>query len=69
MKYSILRLSEVISKIGLSKSTIYERIKQNDFPSPIYLGNNSRSIGFIESELDEWIESRISKSRDGINEE
>ncbi len=67
MKYSILRLTDVVKKIGLSRSTIYVRIKQNDFPSPIHLGN--KSIGFIESELDDWIEGRISKSRDGINEE
>lgn len=61
MTYSILRLPEVISKTGLARSTIYERIKTNSFPVPISLG--ARAIGFIEKEVDEWIEARIKESR------
>jgi len=61
MTESILRLPAVQSRIGLSRSTIYERIKNGTFPRPIYIGE--RAIGFIESEVDEWIQARISESR------
>jgi prophage regulatory protein len=61
MTYTILRMPEVCAKTGLSRPTIYERLKKHNFPSPISLGD--RAIGFIESEIDEWIESRIAASR------
>jgi len=61
MADSILRLTSVQSRIGLSRSTIYERIKNGTFPRPIYIGE--RAIGFIEREIDEWIEARIAESR------
>lgn len=61
MSYSILRLPEVIKKTSISRSTIYERVKNNTFPQPISLGE--RSIGFVEAEIDSWIESKIAESR------
>lgn len=61
MSYSILRLPEVCIKTGLSRSTIYERQKANTFPQSVSLGD--RAIGFVSSEVDEWIEFRISESR------
>lgn len=57
MSNAILRLPETIKKTGLSRSTIYLRIKSNSFPEPVNLGE--RSIGFIESEIDDWIEQRM----------
>ncbi|MCP4393014.1 MAG: AlpA family transcriptional regulator [Alphaproteobacteria bacterium] len=57
----ILRLPEVIKLTGLSRSTIYSHIKENLFPSPINLG--ARCVGWIESEVNEWIQSRINECR------
>jgi prophage regulatory protein len=62
MTETILRLPEVKARTGLSRSTIYERIKTNTFPLPIRIGE--RAIGFIDSEIDDWIQARIAKSRD-----
>ena len=53
----ILRLPEVKSRTGLSRSTIYVRLADGEFPRPVSLGK--RSIGFVESEVDEWITERI----------
>ena len=61
MSYSILRLAEVTAITGLSRSTIYERIKAKSFSQPISLGE--RAIGFVSIEVDEWIEARIKESR------
>lgn len=59
---NILRLNNVINRTGLSKSSIYAFIKANKFPKSISLG--LRSVGWLESEINEWIIDRTYKSRD-----
>ena len=54
---NILRLPQVIQKTGMSRATIYAYLKQSNFPAPISLG--VRSVGWISSEVDQWIDSRI----------
>lgn len=56
-----LRLPEVLERTGLSRSTIYVRLEQGLFPRPVSLG--ARAVGWIESEVDEWIRERIAESR------
>ena len=56
-----MRLPEVLERTGLSKPWIYRLIGRGEFPSPIKLGG--RAIGFIESEIDEWIDHMIYLSR------
>ena len=58
-----LRLPEVLARTGLSRSTIYVRLDQGRFPRPVSLGG--RAVGWIESEVDEWIRERIDESRVG----
>ena len=53
----LLRLPTVAARTGLPRSTIYAKIKEGDFPAPIPLGK--RSVAWIESQVDEWIQSRI----------
>ncbi len=59
----ILRLPTVKQRTGLSRSTIYLRISHGEFPAPISLGG--RSVGWVESEVDDWIARQISGSRKG----
>ena len=55
----IMRIPEVVEITGLSKATIWRRVKSGDFPAPLRLGNlNSRSIGWREGEVEKWIDSR-----------
>lgn len=64
---SILRRKQLESRIGLSRSAIYDKINPKSprydatFPKPISLG--TEAVGWIESEVSAWIESRISISR------
>tara|TARA_R100000664_G_C2757106_1_gene145177 strand:- start:2220 stop:2408 length:189 start_codon:yes stop_codon:yes gene_type:complete len=58
---NILRLKEVMDKTGVPRSTIYKYMKEGVFPQKINL--SSRSVGWIESEVNEWIEEQINKSR------
>lgn len=53
----IMRLREVISATGLARSTVYKLIGAGEFPKPVPLVG--RSVGWVESEVNEWIESKI----------
>ena len=61
MEHQIIRLKDVMALTGLSRSTIYLRMVQGKFPNKINLG--SRAVGWISSEVNEWIEERIRESR------
>ena len=62
MGNKIIRLSEVESKTGLSSSTIYLRIKEKQFPLSVNLGK--RAVGWLVSDIEEWIDQRVKISRD-----
>ncbi len=59
--HTILRLPEVKKSTGLSRSTIYMRISQGTFPKPVGLGG--RAVGWLEAEIQEWLQQRIEASR------
>ncbi|MBN1586028.1 MAG: AlpA family transcriptional regulator [Candidatus Omnitrophica bacterium] len=61
MSDTILRLPKVKERTGLSRSGIYERIKTGGFPRPVRLG--LRAVGWIEEEVDAWVQGRIKESR------
>jgi len=58
----ILRILEVKGRTGLPRSSIYAKISEGKFPKPIFLGGG-RSVGWVESEIDEWILEQIKLSR------
>ena len=58
---SILRRPQVERRTGLSRSTLYQYIKDGQFPKAISLG--PRSVGWLESEISDWIAQRIKVSR------
>ncbi|CCW31793.1 Prophage CP4-57 regulatory protein [Xenorhabdus nematophila F1] len=61
LRENLIRLPEVQRRTGYSKAWIYKLISDGEFPKQIKLG--SRSIAFIESEIDNWIAQRIAGSR------
>lgn len=61
----ILRRKQVESRTGLSRSTIYARIAEGLFPRPIDLGGG-RAVGWVESEIDAWLQARIESSRKSV---
>ena len=55
----IMRTPEVVKLTGLSKTTIWRRVRSGDFPTPVKLGSlGTRSIGWREGEIERWIEGR-----------
>jgi prophage regulatory protein len=63
MQNNILRLPAVKVRTGLSRSTIYLRISEGSFPKPVSLG--SRAVGWLESEVNDWLNQQIAASRSG----
>ena len=72
IRVTILRRKQVEARTGLSRSTIYSRLRPNpkrpgdfdpSFPKPISVG--SKAVGWIEAEVDAWLDAQILKSRKG----
>ena len=61
MVNTILRLPVVKNRTGLSRSSIYHQMSEGTFPNSISL--SSRSIGWVEAEINDWINGRIQLSR------
>lgn len=57
MNTKILRLPETMHLTGLSRSSIYAQIADGTFPKQISLG--ARAVGWIESEVHEWVIERM----------
>ena len=62
MPEKILRLPNVLDRTGLSRSTVYLRVTEGRFPRPVSLG--ARAVGWIETEVEEWIARQIEVSRE-----
>ena len=52
----ILRLPALLAAIDISAPTLWRRVKDKSFLQPISLGG--RSIGWLQSEVNEWIKTR-----------
>lgn len=57
----LLRVSEVAARTGLSRSTIYDWSADGRFPRPVRL--SARAKRWVESEVEEWLDERMEKSR------
>jgi len=57
----ILRLPAVKARTGLSRSTIYLRIAQGEFPQPVSLGG--RAVGWVEAEVQAWVRQCVQDAR------
>ena len=57
----LLRLPQVKSTTGLSKSSIYARISEGTFPKQIPLG--PRLVVWVESDIQNWITEQVAAAR------
>ncbi|MDM3562515.1 AlpA family phage regulatory protein [Proteus vulgaris] len=66
----ILRLPAVLQRIGIARSTLYDWINPEsprydpNFPKQRKLGR--QSVGWIESELNEWLLERVNSQAERI---
>jgi prophage regulatory protein len=61
----ILRLKQVSNITGLSRSSIYAMMKKRSFPKHIQL--SARCVGWLASDVCDFIQSRINVSRNVMN--
>jgi prophage regulatory protein len=52
-----IRMPDLRSKVGLSKSQIYKLIQQGEFPKPIKLGD--KIAVWAQTEVEEWMSSKL----------
>lgn len=62
--YRLIRLPEVIHKVGLKKGAIYALQKKGEFPMSIPV--TGRAVAWLEHEVDLWIK-RKAKNRTDLN--
>jgi prophage regulatory protein len=60
----ILRRRDVEQLVGLGRSSIYAMMENGTFPKAVKLG--PRAVGWVEEEIEAWIEARIeARDQDG----
>ena len=55
----VIRIQDVCDKIALSRTSLWRLCKTTDFPRPIQLGG--RVAGFLEYEIDAWLEQQAAQ--------
>ena len=55
----LLRIKEVVSRSGLSKSTVYDASRVGGFPQAVKL--SASMSAWVEAEVDRWIADRIAE--------
>jgi len=53
----LIRIKEVMSMTGLSRSSIYTYKNKGEFPNPIQL--SSRSVAWVRVDVEQWILDKI----------
>ena len=52
----LLRREEVESRVGLSRTTLYRKMREGSFPEPVQVG--ARAVRWPASEIEAWLASR-----------
>jgi prophage regulatory protein len=60
---SFLRISDVLSRVGVSRSTWSHWVKVGSAPKPIRLGPSGHLVAWLESEIRAWMEEQKNRSR------
>ncbi len=55
----ILRMPEVVARVGLCRASIYLLMDKGLFPKSIAIGR--RAVGWLESEIEAWIVERMKR--------
>lgn len=61
MSRKIIRLPAIKEITGLSRSSIYLRMRKREFPQSFSLGG--RAVGWLESDVHLWVEQCIEASQ------
>lgn len=59
MNAPILRKPEVVAYTGVPASSLTRLVSTGQFPNPIRL--SARAIGWLRSDIDEWVAARVAQ--------
>ena len=63
----VLKVKQVATEINVSVPQIYKLVSLGRFPKPIKLGE--RGSGWLTSEIDAWLQSRVdARDEEAIND-
>lgn len=57
----LLNRSQVCELAGMSKTTLYEKVKRSQFPAPIWLG--ARMSRWSEAAVLQWVQDQLQAGR------
>ena len=55
----VLRAPEVVRRVGYSRMHLWRLERNGLFPKRVQLGPNA--VGWLETEIDEWIKARVAE--------
>jgi prophage regulatory protein len=58
---TFLRRPTVETRTGLSRSSIYQRIKDGSFPAPVRIG--PRAVAWVEADIEAWQAAQVAATR------
>jgi prophage regulatory protein len=61
MQHRFIRLHELTAVTGMSRSTIYNRMKDGSFPRSYQLG--ARLVAWLEKDVESWMASKVEGSK------
>lgn len=61
MTTKLMRLPDVLTRVAISRSKLYAKVKEGTFPAPVSLG--ARAVAWVEQEVEDWIAALVAKSR------
>ena len=64
----IIRMKQLREKYPLSQSAIYAKISKGQFPAPFALSEGGRARGWLEAEIDDFLENLSSDRKGGRDE-
>jgi len=63
----VLKVKQVAEEINVSVQQIYKLVSKGTFPKPIKLGE--RGSGWVTSEVDAWLQSKVdARDEEAIND-
>jgi prophage regulatory protein len=62
---AIVRHNQVKRKLQVSSAKLFDMIARGQFPSPFQIIPNGRAVGWLESDVDDWILARKRQSEEG----
>ena len=55
---AILRTVDVLALLRISRSTLWRRVRDGEFPQPVRLGGaKSRAVGWRRTDVERWLEA------------